>query len=263
MKKIERIGIVGCGWLGATLAEFYLEKGLVVYGTTRTPSKAQQLSQNGVHMHLLNDFADELTWLDSVDVLVLNIPPSSFGAGYPRFMAHIVRFISGKTNVIFISSTSVYDDQNKVVNEDSTGVGNSARGKTVYAAEQELSSLLSTRLTILRMAGLVGNNRHPVKFMTGKNYPGKSDPINLIHLEDCIGLIDAVIENACWGETINGCTAEHPQKEEYYTWAAEKFDLAAPIFTTEKTTFKIISNEKSSKLLGYIYRYNNPFDFPL
>ena len=113
------------------------------------------------------------------------------------------------------------------------------------------------------MAGLVGNNRHPVKFMTGKNYPGKSEPINLIHLEDCIGLIDAVIENACWGETINGCTAEHPQKEEYYTWAADKLDLTAPIFNTEKTTFKIINNEKSSNLLGYIYRYNNPFDFPL
>ncbi|MDG0974233.1 MAG: NAD(P)-binding domain-containing protein [Crocinitomicaceae bacterium] len=263
MKKIERIGIVGCGWLGATLAEFYLEKGLVVYGTTRTPSKAEQLTQKGVHMHLLNDFTDDLTWLDSVDILVLNIPPSSLGAEYPCFMAHIVRFIGGKTNVIFISSTSVYDNQNRIVDEKTTEVGDSARGKTVYAAEQELNSLLGTRLTILRMAGLVGNNRHPVKFMTGKNYPGKSEPINLIHLEDCIGLIDAVIENACWGETINGCAGEHPEKGEYYRWAAEKLDLTAPIFTTEKTTFKIISNEKSSNLLGYIYRYNNPFGFPL
>ena len=263
MKKIERIAIVGCGWLGAPLAEFYLEKGLLVYGTTRTPSKATLLAQKGVHMHLLNDFTDDLTWLASVDVLVLNIPPSSFGAEYPRFMAHIVRFISEETNVIFISSTSVYHDQNKVVNEDSTEVGNSARGNTVYAAEQELNRLLGARLTIIRMSGLVGNDRHPVKFMTGKNYPGKSEPINLIHLVDCIGLINAVLENACWGETINGCAGEHPQKCEYYSWAAQELDLTAPIFTTEKTTFKIISNEKSRALLGYSYRYNSPFDFPL
>lgn len=263
MKKVERIAIVGCGWLGAPLAEFHLEKGLLVYGTTRTPSKATLLAQKGVHMHLLNDFTDDLTWLASVDVLVLNIPPSSFGAEYPRFMAHIVRFISEETNVIFISSTSVYDNQNGVVHEDATEVGNSVRGKTVYAAEQELNRLLGARLTIIRMAGLVGNDRHPVKFMTGKNYPGKSEPINLIHLVDCIGLINAVLENACWGETINGCAGEHPQKGEYYSWAAQELDLTAPIFTTEKTTFKIISNEKSRALLGYSYRYNSPFDFPL
>lgn len=136
-------------------------------------------------------------------------------------------------------------------------------GNTVYAAEQELNRLLGARLTIIRMAGLVGNDRHPVKFMTGKNYPGKSEPINLIHLVDCIGLINAVLENACWGETINGCAGEHPQKCEYYSWAAQELDLTAPIFTTEKTTFKIISNEKSRALLGYSYRYNSPFDFPL
>jgi nucleoside-diphosphate-sugar epimerase len=245
------------------LAEFYLEKGLLVHGTTRTPSKATLLAQKGVHMHLLNDFNDDLTWLASVDVLVLNIPPSSFGAEYPSFMAHIVRFIGIETTVIFISSTSVYDNQNGVVHEDATEVGNSVRGKTVYAAEQELNRLLGARLTILRMAGLVGNDRHPVKFMTGKNYPGKSEPINLIHLEDCVGLIHAVIEKACWGETINGCTVEHPQKEDYYTWAANELNLHPPIFSNETTPYKIISNEKSRDLLGYSYRYDGPFDFPL
>lgn len=263
MKKIERIAIVGCGWLGAPLADFFLGKGHRVYGTTRTPSKAVQLAQKGVHMHLLNDFKDDLTWLASVDVLVLNIPPSSFGAEYPSFMEHIVRFIGIETTVIFISSTSVYDNQNGVVKEDATEVGNSARGKTVYAAEQELNRLLGARLTIIRMAGLVGKDRHPVKFMTGKNYPGKSEPINLIHLEDCVGLINAVIESACWGETINGCAGEHPQKGDYYTWAAKSLDLIPPVFSNETTPYKIISNEKSRALLGYSYRYDSPFNFPL
>ena len=258
-----KIGIVGCGWLGESLAEFYLEKGEQVFGTTRTPSKAISLKKLGVETFLLNSFDDDLRWLKTMDVLVLNIPPSSFVEDYARFMVHIVRHIGTHTKVIFISSTSVYDNRNNVVDENEVFVGNSPRGKNVYQTEKELERALGSGLTIIRMAGLVGKERHPAKFMAGKNYPGKEEPINLIHLKDCIGLIDAVIEKKYWGETINGCASEHPKKSEYYTWAANEFRLDAPLFTPEKTDFKIISNEKSRMILGYSYRYDSPFDFPL
>lgn len=258
-----KIAIVGCGWLGESLAKFYLEKGEQVFGTTRTPSKAATLKKLGVEAFLLNSFDDDLRWLKTMDVLILNIPPSSFGEDYARFMVHIVCHIGAHTKVIFISSTSVYDSRNNVVDENEVFVGNSPRGKNVYQAEKELDGALGSVLTIIRMAGLVGKERHPAKFMAGKSYPGKEEPINLIHLTDCIGLIDLIIEKKCWGETINGCASEHPKKSEYYTWAANEFSLDAPLFTPEETDFKIISNEKSRVLLGYSYRYDDPYDFPI
>jgi nucleoside-diphosphate-sugar epimerase len=262
-KEPQKIAIVGCGWLGESLADFFLENGNLIFGTTRTSSKAEQLKQKGITAHLLTGFEDDLSWLTTMDVLILNIPPSSFGAQYPAFMLHIAQQKGPETKVIFISSTSVYDNCNAQVNETETLVGNSPRGSVVYQAEQVLSKEFGGDLTIIRMAGLVGKERHPVKFMSGKEYPGNEEPINLIHLTDCIGLIDAVIKTACWGEVLNGCSGEHPQKGEYYTWAAKELNLPEPKFTDEKTTFKIISNDKSKVTLGYAYVYDSPFEFPL
>ena len=259
----KKIAIVGCGWLGESLAEFYLEKGEQVFGTTRTSSKAASLKKLGVEPFLLNSFDDDLSWLETMDVLMLNIPPSSFGEDYAKFMVHIVRHAGAETKMLFISSTSVYDNRNAIVDEKETSIGNSPRGKNVFEAETELKKVVGSRLTVIRMAGLVGKERHPVKFMSGKNYPGKEEPINLIHLVDCIGLMHAIIEKECWGETFNGCASEHPKKAEYYPWVAKKLHLATPVFTNEETSFKIISNEKSRLMLGYSYSYDSPFDFPL
>lgn len=259
----KKIAIVGCGWLGSSLAEFYLEQGDKVFGTTRTPAKANSLKNLGVEPFLLNSFEDDLSWLGAMDFLVLNIPPSAFKDNYAQFMVHIVRHTGTQTKIVFISSTSVYDNNDSMVNEKETSIGNSQRGKNVFDAETELQKAVGSRLTIIRMAGLVGKDRHPVKFMTGKNYAGKSEPINLIHLADCIGLIDAVLEKSCWGETINGCSGEHPEKGEYYTWAANELNLHPPNFSNEITPYKIISNEKSRLILGYSYIYDSPFEFPL
>jgi len=259
----KKIAIVGCGWLGSSLAEFYVKQGNEVAGTTRTPSKAETLNQIGVEGHILNSFEDDLSWLKTADILVLNIPPSSFGEEYPNFMVHIARQLTETARVLFISSTSVYDNRNLSVNENEVALGNSSRGKTVYQAEKELEKLLGKRLTTIRMAGLVGKERHPAKYMSGKVYPGQEEPINLIHLTDCIGLIEAVIKKEAWGEVFNGCAEVHPQKGEYYPWAARKLNVTPPEFTNETVPFKTVSNEKSRVVLGYSYRYADPFDFPI
>lgn len=263
MSRANRnIAIVGCGWLGESLAEFYLEKGEQVFGTTRTPSKATELKKLGVTPFLLNSFDDDLSWLSSSDVLVLNMPPSSFGNDYARFMEHVVHHVGPQTNVVFISSTSVYDNRNTLIDESEMSLGNSSRGKNVFEAEKALKSALANRLTIIRMAGLVGKGRHPVKFMSGKTYAGKREPINLIHLEDCLGLIEAVIDKGFWGETLNGCASEHPFKEDYYSWAAKQFHITPPIFTSEEMAHKCVDNKKSKHILGYNYVYDTPYNFP-
>ena len=41
-------------------------------------------------------------------------------------------------------------------------------------------------------------------------------PINYIHLKDCIGIINAIINKEKWGKTYSAVAPFHPSKIEYY-----------------------------------------------
>ena len=89
--------------------------------------------------------------------------------------------------------------------------------------------------------------------------PNAEAPVNLIHRDDCIGLIQAVITKNVWGEIINGSADLQPTRKEIYTKAAKNIGLTPPSFKKEATiAYKIISNSKSKKLLGYTYKHPDP-----
>jgi hypothetical protein len=41
-------------------------------------------------------------------------------------------------------------------------------------------------------------------------------PVNLIHRDDCIGIINAIIEQNVWAEVFNGCADTHPFKADIH-----------------------------------------------
>ncbi len=258
-------GVVGCGWLGLELAKSILVKGAAVHGTTSTPEKINVLESLGISGHLftMKDFQKQADWLKEIDILVLNIPPSSFGENYAKAMAGVARQVKDSCKVIFVSSTSVYPNNNQEVDENTPSTGTQRNGPAISAAEKELQKLLDDRLTVLRMSGLVGGDRHPVKFMSGRDIKGADQPINLVHRDDCIGIIQRTVEHNYWGKTLNVCSTKHPSKEKYYTEVAFKYDLAPPNFISNKGDGKIINNQASKKELSYNYIYDDPFDFPV
>ena len=258
-------GVVGCGWLGLELSKSLIEKGHYVHGTTSTPEKINSLEELGISAHLfkLEDFQKEAEWLKEIDILVLNIPPSSFGDTYALAMAGAAKQVKESCKVVFVSSTSVYPNHNKEIDENTPTTGTQRNGPYVSSAEIELQELLEGRLTILRMSGLVGGNRHPVKFMSGREIKGADQPINLVHRDDCIGIIQTTVEKNFWGKTLNVCASQHPSKDKYYIEFATKYDLDPPVFISNGGDGKIISNLASIKELGYNYIYDDPFDFPV
>jgi nucleoside-diphosphate-sugar epimerase len=262
----KKWGIVGCGWLGFPLAKQLAAEGFTVYGTTSTTAKLETLSRAGINSYLLNqdDFDLPHHWLGEVHVLVLNIPPSAFGENYGSAMSNIVKQLNANCNVIFVSSTSVYSDENREVSEHTQANGTSRNAVFVRNAEEGLREILGKRLTVLRMAGLVGERRHPIYYLSGKTVKGANNPVNLIHLEDCIGVIRKVEQENYWGEIINVCASEHPIKKIYYEQMARALDLASPQFIEDEAmNFKIVDNRKSKEHLGYEYRFDDPFNFSL
>ncbi len=115
------------------------------------------------------------------------------------------------------------------------------------------------KTTILRFGGLIGTDRQPVKFLAGKeNLKNPDAPVNLIHQNDCISIIEAIITQSKWNEVFNAAAPFHPSRKEYYTQKAKELNLALPIFSSEKSDIKkTISSEKIQNQLNYQFKLEN------
>ncbi len=270
---MKTISILGAGWLGLPLGIHLLQKGYTVKGSTTTPEKLDPLEALGIEPFLLqiNDGLNGLLADDffTCDLLFVNIPPSRKRVDvenwYPRQIAAVAEKVAvmGIGQVIFVSSTSVYGDVNKQVTEEDFPQPDTHSSKGLLAAEQLILNIPNVQKTILRMSGLVGGNRKAGRFFAGKvDVPEGNTPINLVHLKDCIGVITAVIEQNQWGEIFNVCADEHPKKADFYTFPASKQGFLAPTFLPDETPrFKVVSNEKVKKALGYVFEFPDPMKF--
>ncbi|CAM1343191.1 SDR family oxidoreductase [Tenacibaculum amylolyticum] len=264
----KQISILGCGWLGFPLAKHLITKGYHIKGSTTSKEKEPILKDAAIqpyvfrlgeknHEEILKDFVNDS------EIIVINFPPKRIPdivTIYQEQINALLPYIQSTQKVIFVSSTSVYQNTNDWVTEAIENHPEKESGKAVLAVEQLLQSHLKENLTILRLAGLIGYDRVPGRFLAKKKEVanGKA-PINVIHQDDCIGLINAIITQNAWGTIINGCADEHPLRETFYILAAEKVGLVPPQFKKSDTVqFKKISNTKSKTLLNYTYKYPDP-----
>ncbi len=283
--KMKQISILGCGWLGLPLAKALIEKGFSVKGSTTSTDKLSILENAGIQPFLIALSEDKAEgnldgFLENSEILIIDIPPKLRGSGTDSSTALRKTFVEKIKNIIpqieksaiekvlFVSSTSVYAEDNSIVTEDSILNPETESGKQLVQVEQLLQSNSSFKTTVLRFGGLIGEDRHPIPFLAGKrNLENPKAPINLIHQVDCIGIILRIIEkslrtpefsgqtdNEVWGETFNAVAPFHPSREEYYTQKAIDLGLELPQFNLESPTFgKTILSAKVETVLGYSF----------
>lgn len=260
---MKQISILGCGWLGLPLAKALLEHGFPVNGSTTSIDKLSEFENIGIHAFLISLSAHQtegavFAFLENSEILIIDIPPKLRGAEKENFVKKIETLIpfieeSSVKKVLFVSSTSVYNDGNSVVTEETNPQPDTESGKQLLDTETLLQSNKKFQTTIVRFGGLIGENRHPIKFLAGRdNLENPEGPINLIHQKDCIGIILRIIEKECWNETFNAVSPFHPSREKYYTQKAVELNLALPEFNHEKPSVgKTILSEKVEKVLNY------------
>ena len=262
----KKIGILGCGWLGLPLAKSLIDDKHTDFGTTTSDSKMELLHKANIVPYTIDLTENGIKgnikgFLAELDLLIINVPPklrSTPKESYIKKMQHLYDEIN-KTSLgllIFISSTSVYGDIEGRVTEDSPTRPNTESGKQLLAAENIFLNDGSLNTTIIRFGGLIGPSRHPVTFLAGKtDLSNGTDPVNLIHLNDCMGIIKLVINGNWENKVVNGVYPLHPTKEAYYTSEALKRGLLPPIYT--KNLDKIGNKSIESKYLNVkIYHYN-------
>lgn len=268
------ISILGCGWLGTPLAEHLIAKGHSVKGSTTTEEKLSALEHKGIHPYLLSlDPELNCTSCDEFwnsELLVLNIPPGRRRKHVVDFhttqIESVIRYLEGSPVrfVLFASSTSVYPKTGGVMKEKDAIPGNATResGEALLKAESLLTGSSAFETTIVRFGGLYGYDRNPAKYLAGKKEVSNGNaPVNLIHQDDCVQIISRIIEMDVRGEIFNAVSEGHPPKKQYYTAIARQAGLEPPTFKPDAgKNYKVISNRKLKRELGYTFRHPNPLD---
>jgi nucleoside-diphosphate-sugar epimerase len=267
---MTQISILGCGWLGLPLAKKLIGKGYSVNGSTTTQNKLLILDSAGINPFLVALESESITesikdFLDKSEILIIDIPPKLRGNNadsenslrkiFVDKIENLIPFIEKSTvkKVLFVSSTSVYGDENGIITEETIPNPETESGKQLLLSEAILQENENFETTILRFGGLIGEDRHPVKFLAGKeNLENPDAPVNLIHQKDCIFIIEQIINQSKWNDVFNAVAPFHPTRQDYYTQKAQEQNLILPKFTVEKSNIKkTISSNKVENILSY------------
>ena len=252
------------------LGKHLLNHRFSVKGSVTNTEKYGLLRTSGIAPYriVLNDSdieVDDPAFFET-EVLIISIPPRRIVGIEHVFPAQIAGLISlilesEIQKVIFISSTSVYPENLKTASELDELFPDKSSGKALVIAENLFKSLSDFKTTIVRFGGLIGADRNPARFLLKSGQAVPNTPVNLIHQDDCIGIISAILEQDLWGETLNACSPEHPLKRDFYGKAAQISGLTTPRISDQIEAYKIIDSSKLQRLLKYKFKYQSPMDY--
>lgn len=248
----KTVSILGCGWLGKSLAKDLLKTGYSVKGSTTSSEKIGELEKLGVTPFLIDISLDtEIIEFLKADILIIAITNKSID-DFKMLISKIEN--ADVKKLIFISTTSVYPQLNKVMTEKSE-----TKNSPHFLIEELFRNNINFKSTVIRFGGLFGGDRHPANWFANKReIPQPDGFVNMIHRYDCIKIIEEILKQDCFGETFNACVNHHPTRREFYERARKNKGIEPPIFKDEKELiWKIISSEKLQRKLGYTFKYNN------
>ncbi|MCF6262481.1 MAG: hypothetical protein L3J24_02690 [Xanthomonadales bacterium] len=246
---INNISVLGSGWLGLPIAEYFVSMGAHVKASTTSKNRFPELTCSKIEPFILNIgcLPNNLHDFLQSKILIINIPSKNV-EGFSILVNEIAK--SAIEKVLLVSSTSVYKNANKRHYETDD---EELPPSPLLKIENLFRKNTSFKTTIVRFGGLIGYKRNPGRFFDkGKLVANPEAYVNLIHRDDCIQIISQIIAQDVWGEVFNCCADSHPTKREFYTQAAKQIGAPIPNFASAGVnSFKIISNQKVKRALNY------------
>lgn len=270
------VSIIGCGWLGQALAKRLLANNSNIIASYQSPQsheklKALDIPATQLVLPLVDDVMsyhqlDNIVGVDKrlfqQDVLIIAIPPQlkKGRVDYPLKIQQLVHLaeLGNIKHIILLNSTAIYNGLEGRVDEASQLAVKAEKVASLFAAEQAVS-MFSKRVHILRLAGLVGPNRHPGKFLQSKRvFENAAAQVNLVHQMDVVNILERLIQldNTESKQSIyNVVSNTNSDRQSYYQRAAQVLNLPVPEFAVEQQQNQ--SPEKTiigKKIIGEILR---------
>ncbi len=233
--------IIGCGYLGRRVARRWLRDSQLVAALTRR--NAEVLAAMGI-TPLTGDIFDpqSLRRLPAADVLLYAVgldrsAGRSMREVYVDGLANVMEHLSPPRKVIYISSSSVYGQQDGGwVDETSPTRPQEEAGQIVLEAEQLMRERWP-QAVILRLAGLYGPDRLlRRRRQLAAREPIAGDPqrwLNLVHVEDAATAVVEAARRAVPGTLYNIVDDRPLTRREYYELLARLLELPPPCFAEQ------------------------------
>lgn len=248
--------VLGTGWLGYSLAK-ELICDYKVKVSFRNNLKKEKLKKEGfIPLFLDEDNFANLDNLLDTDYLFINFPPSK-SKDYLKFLNKIYenKNINNIKKIIFVSSTSIYPDMNRIMKEDY--IVKESNSKIVFEAEKLIQSKTDI---IFRCSGLMGDDRIPGKYFANKEIDTQDIKVNYVHRDDVIRATKFVIKNDLSG-IFNLSSKYHPTRKEVYEKNSLKFGFLKPIFKKGRSYKNKIIDGSKIESLGFEYKFPNPLNY--
>lgn len=252
--------MVGCGWLGSPLAAALAAAGHDVDGTTTREARFPEVAAVGATPHRLvlgAALAGDVPVLDGAERVVVAVPPSGMGGwtrGDPAAAAWaLLRAAAerGAKHLLLCSSTRVYagGPEHPWVTEEDVGDAPSSRAARLLAIEAAVRDG-PVPATIARLGGLWGHGRHPVRSLAGRELGGPDVPVNLLHRDDAVRALIALISPRPTLGTFSVVADAHPPRGAFYRAEARRLGLPEPRFHDAPAPGKRVSVEALADAVG-------------
>ena len=270
------VSIIGCGWLGKALAQRLLISNVKVMASCQSQQSLEALNALNIPAtQLILPIADDVMRINRLEdiagvdialfqqaVLIIAIPPQlkKGRVDYPLKIQQLVRMAElGETkHIILLNSTAIYNGLVGRVDETTELNVQAEKVTSLFAAENAARSF-SKRLDILRLAGLVGPNRHPGKFLqVARMFEHASAAVNLVHQTDVVNILERLIQldSVDNKQSIyNVVSNTNSDRQSYYQLAAQVLGLPVPKFSVEQ------QQNTGKKIIGLTLRRQLNYDY--
>ncbi len=200
------VAIIGCGYVGYKVAQYWQQKmNFVVSVTTTSPERVSALES--VSQRVLVTQGNDLDSLKSVlhnqDVVLLSVGAKSAEAYEETYLQTAQTLVASLQQIksvkqlIYTGSYAVYGDRNGVwVDEETPLAPANLNAQILRKTEDVLLSASSEnlRVCIFRLGGIYGTGRELINIFSRYSdtvRPGNGEDItNWIHLDDIVGAIE-------------------------------------------------------------------------
>lgn len=275
---VQRVAILGCGYVGTALGRELRRAGREVTATTTSPARLDELRDCGWHAVTWRsgDIGGLRDILGAQDAAVLCVAPAERGADYRGvYLAAVTDLVaalphSAVSRVIYTSSTRVYGQENgEWVDESSPARPRDEAGRILLEAEHVLlngvakqysSSRRDGSATVLRLSGIYGPGRDPgrrVRALSGSVRDDGDEWVNLIHVEDIVAAMARLLDVPHHG-VLNVSDDAPTTRRAYYDRLLARAGLPPIRWTTpseQSPRGKRIRNDRIKELLGLTLRH--------
>jgi nucleoside-diphosphate-sugar epimerase len=214
-QQLERVAVIGCGYVGKAVASYWYQQGHFVTGTTTREENVSELEKvTNQTIVMTGDNPEAVaTVIDNQETVLVSIAPISdrqvdaetYGNTYLPMAKNLVTALQNNSTVkqiIYISSCSVYGNKNGDWVDETTPVDTTSDySKVLVEVEQIL--LATENVCILRLGGIYGTGRELNKRLGklgGKTLPGTGENwTSWIHLDDIVSAVEFFRQHRCQG----------------------------------------------------------------